>query len=93
MQSYALKTGIDALRTTASCMGSLYWQLNDVWPVSSWSTTDYYGMYKAAHYTARDSHQVVYSTMVLRNNSYLIYIVNDDIKTVTSTIKYTIMDF
>lgn len=56
MQSYALRTAIDALRTSSVCMGSLYWQLNDLWPVSSWSTVDYYGMYKAAHYTARSCH-------------------------------------
>lgn len=93
MQSYALKTAIDALRTTSSCMGSLYWQLNDVWPVSSWSTMDSYGMYKAAHYMARDSYQLVYATMVLRNQSYLLYIVNDDIKTISGTLKYTILDF
>ena len=56
MQAFAIKTAIDALRTDGSCMGSLYWQLNDVWPVSSWSTVDFYGMYKAAHYVARDSY-------------------------------------
>lgn len=37
-------------------MGSLYWQLNDVWPVSSWATVDYYGTYKAAHYRIRQVH-------------------------------------
>lgn len=36
------------------CMGSLYWQLNDVWPVSSWSTVDYYGNYKVAQYRVRE---------------------------------------
>lgn len=35
------------------CMGSLYWQLNDVWPVSSWATVDYYGTYKIAQYRVR----------------------------------------
>ena len=93
MQSYALKTAIDALRTTPSCMGSLYWQLNDVWPVSSWSTVDYYGMYKAAHYTARASYEPIYTTVVLKNSTYLIYVINNDIKTISGTLKYTIMDF
>jgi beta-mannosidase len=74
-------------------MGSLYWQLNDVWPVSSWSTVDYYGSYKAAHYTAKKCHQLVYTTMVFRNNSYLIYIINDNIKTLSGIFKYTIFDF
>ena len=35
-------------------MGSLYWQLNDCWPVASWSSRDYYGNWKALHYTAQD---------------------------------------
>ena len=54
MQSYALEMAIVSLRLNKPYnMGSLYWQLNDVWPVSSWSSVDYYGTYKAAHYKIR----------------------------------------
>ncbi|MCP4404968.1 MAG: glycoside hydrolase family 2 protein [bacterium] len=35
-------------------MGTLYWQLNDCWPVASWSSIDYFGNWKALHYMARD---------------------------------------
>lgn len=36
--------------------GALYWQLNDTWPSVSWSSIDYYGSYKAMHYTMRHAH-------------------------------------
>ncbi|MDO5335901.1 MAG: glycoside hydrolase family 2 protein [Eubacteriales bacterium] len=53
MQGMAMKTGIDHWRRNRGrCMGSLYWQFNDNWPVASWSSVDYYGRYKALHYMA-----------------------------------------
>jgi len=62
MQSYALETAITNLRLNKpENMGSLYWQLNDVWPVTSWSSVDYYGTYKASHYRIRQ----VYDPLII----------------------------
>ena len=34
-------------------MGAIYWQLNDIWPVASWASLDYFGRWKALHYYAK----------------------------------------
>lgn len=54
LQAEAIKTGVEYWRShRGMCMGAIYWQLNDIWPVASWSSIDYYGMWKALHYYAR----------------------------------------
>ena len=40
-------------RNRGRCMGALYWQLNDIWPVTSWASIDYFGRYKALQYAAK----------------------------------------
>ena len=54
LQAEAIKYGVEHLRRNRGrCMGALYWQLNDCWPVASWASVDGYGRYKALHYEAR----------------------------------------
>lgn len=53
-QGMAIKYAVEHWRRTMPRgMGTLYWQLNDCWPVASWSSIDYDGRWKALHYMAR----------------------------------------
>jgi beta-mannosidase len=54
LQAEAIRYGVEHWRRNRGrCMGALYWQLNDCWPVASWSSIDYYGRWKALHYAAK----------------------------------------
>ncbi|GHA29095.1 beta-mannosidase [Devosia pacifica] len=53
-QGLAIKTAIEYWRSTKPrCMGTLYWQINDIWPVASWASLDYGGQWKLLHYMAK----------------------------------------
>ena len=53
-QAYCMQVGVEHYRRLAPrCMGAIYWQLNDCWPVASWSSIEYTGRWKALHYAAR----------------------------------------
>lgn len=57
-QSIAIKTAVDFWRSEKPhCMGAVYWQLNDTWPVASWSSLNYGGTWKLLHYVARRFYQ------------------------------------
>lgn len=54
LQLLAIQTAVEHWRRNMPrCMGALYWQLNDCWPVASWSSIDSLGRWKALHYAAR----------------------------------------
>ena len=54
LQAEAMRVGVEHWRRNRDCTsGALYWQLNDCWPVASWSSIDYFGRWKALHYAAR----------------------------------------
>lgn len=54
LQAEAVKYGVEHWRRNRGrCMGAIYWQINDCWPVASWASLDYFGRWKALHYFAR----------------------------------------
>lgn len=55
LQAVAVKSGVEHWRRNRGrCMGTLYWQINDDWPVASWASIDYYGRWKPLHYMAKN---------------------------------------
>jgi len=51
LQAQAMQYGVEHWRRhRGQCMGTLIWQLNDCWPVTSWASIDYFGRWKALHY-------------------------------------------
>jgi beta-mannosidase len=54
IQAAGIRYGVEHWRRNRGrCMGSIYWQLNDCWPVASWSSIDYFGRWKALQYFAK----------------------------------------
>lgn len=54
LQMDAIRYGVEHWRRNRGrCMGAIYWQVNDCWPVASWSSIDYYGRWKALHYASK----------------------------------------
>ncbi len=54
LQAEAIRYGVEHWRRNRGrCMGSIIWQLNDIWPVASWASIDYFGRWKAMHYAAK----------------------------------------
>ena len=54
LQMEAIRYGVEHFRRhRGHCMGTVVWQLNDIWPVASWASIDYFGRWKALHYAEK----------------------------------------
>ena len=79
-QAEAMEYGVEYWRqnrTDYHCMGSLYWQLNDCWPVASWSSLDYYGRWKALHYFAKRFYQPLFASVREYPHQVEFWVTND----------------
>lgn len=92
LQGDAIKTAIEAHRRDMPyCMGTLFWQHNDCWPVASWSSRDYYERWKAQHYFAREAYRDLLVSPIAQNDTLYIYTVSDRRKTAPGNLQLTVI--
>lgn len=90
-QGDAMRTAIESHRRNMPyCMGSMPWQHDDCWPVASWSTRDYYGNWKAAHYMVRDAFKDLIVSSEIDNDSIKVYLVSDLLRERNGNLKVTV---
>jgi beta-mannosidase len=78
LQAEGIRYGVEHWRRHPDRVaGILYWQLNDCWPVASWSSLDYFGRWKALHYTARRFFAPVMLSIEDTQLEQTVYVCND----------------
>ena len=93
-QAEIIKIGAEHLRRQRPrVMGSLYWQLNDCWPVASWASIDYYGRWKALQYYARRFYDEVLISPFMHEDKVDVYVVSDKLLPLPGTIHARLLDF
>ncbi|MBV8325440.1 glycoside hydrolase family 2 protein [Chryseobacterium sp.] len=94
LQAKGMQMAIEAHRRARPYnMGTLYWQLNDCWPVVSWSSIDYLGNWKAFHYQAKRSFEPMLVSVSEMPESYGIYCINDLLDDMQINSKVELVDF
>jgi beta-mannosidase len=94
LQAEAIKVGAEHLRRQMpNTMGSLYWQLNDCWPVASWASIDYYGRWKALQYYSKRFYDDVIVSPFRHDGKVDVYVVSDKLQPLNGTIHTRLLDF
>jgi beta-mannosidase len=94
LQAEGIKIGAEHFRRSRpETMGSIFWQLNDCWPVASWSSVDYYGRWKALQYYARRFYAPVLVSPHIEGGAVKVYIVSDKTMPQSATLRVRLMDF
>jgi len=94
LQAEGIKIGAEHFRRSRpETMGSIFWQLNDCWPVASWSSIDYYGRWKALQYYARKFYAPILVSPHVEDGAVKVYIVSDKVKPVPAILRVRLLDF
>ncbi len=94
LQAEGIKFGLEGHRRAMPYnMGSLYWQINDVWPVASWSSTDYYQKWKALQYYVKKGFEPILVSTFIEDVKLKVAIVNDKLEEINAEMKLKVVDF
>jgi beta-mannosidase len=94
LQRDGIATAIEAHRRAKPyCMGTLYWQLNDCWPVTSWSSRDYFGNWKALHFEIKKLFQPVIVSIQEEGDLCKVTVVSDLPQVINGRLQLTILKF
>ncbi len=95
-QADAVRLGVEHWRRhrhARQCMGALYWQLNDNWPVASWASIDYHGRWKALHYAAREFFAPLLISPHVEDGCVTVTLVNDTFAAVRGSVRWTVRTY
>lgn len=94
-QAYGVGLAIEAQRATKPrSMGTLYWQLNDAWPVISWSSIDYEGNKKALHWKLNELYApILIGVLPTTDGNFMVYANSDYFVPVDGTLTLNVCDF
>ena len=94
LQAYGIQFAIESHRRAMPYnMGSLVWQINDCWPVASWSSSDYYHRWKALQYEIKRSFEPVIISAYVKGENTSVKIVSDKLKDIPAQLEMTVCDF
>jgi beta-mannosidase len=94
LQAEGMKIGlVSHRRAMPRTMGTLYWQLNDTWPVASWSGIDYFGRWKALHYFTAKAFADVIAAPLIHGDTVEFHVVSDRLVPIAGRLEATVLDF
>ncbi|HEY5583059.1 MAG TPA: glycoside hydrolase family 2 protein [Ruminiclostridium sp.] len=92
IQAEGLRCGVEHWRRNRGrCMGTIYWQLNDCWPVASWASIDYFGRWKAAHYAAKRFFAPVLASACDEGTNVTLHVSNEKREKFTGKLSWRLM--
>jgi beta-mannosidase len=92
LQAEGIRYGVEHWRRNMHRVsGALYWQLNDCWPVASWSSLDYFGRWKALHYASRKFYAPLLLSIEDQNASMKVHLTSDLMAAWEGTIRWRLM--